>query len=50
MGDEYKNRDFTGRDYFEEKGIELYFNIRDHRFSSSSLIQEVYKKELPNIH
>jgi len=48
VGDEYKNRDFTGRDYCEEKGIELYFNTRDHRFSSSSLRQEVYKKELSN--
>ena len=50
VGDEYKNRDFTGRDYCEEKGIELYFNTRDHRFSSSSLRQEVYKKELSNIY
>lgn len=50
VGDEYQNKDFTGRDYCEEKGIELYFNSRDHRFSSSSLRQEVYKKELSNIY
>ena len=50
VGDEYKNKDFTGRNYCEEKGIELYFNTRDHRFSSSSLRQEVYKKELSNIY
>jgi glycerol-3-phosphate cytidylyltransferase len=50
VGDEYKNKDFTGRDYCEEKGIELYFNTRDHRFSSTSLRQEVYKKELSNIY
>ena len=50
VGDEYKNKDFTGRAYCEEKGIELYFNTRDHRFSSSSLRQEVYKKELSNIY
>jgi hypothetical protein len=24
-----KNRDFTGRDYCEEKGIELYFNAME---------------------
>jgi glycerol-3-phosphate cytidylyltransferase len=50
VGDEYKEKDFTGRAYCEEKGIELYFNTRDHRFSSTSLRQEVYKKELLNQH
>jgi len=50
VGDEYKDREFTGRTYCEEKGIELYFNTRDHRFSSTSLRQEVYKKELLNQH
>jgi len=46
LGDEYKDRDFTGRSYCQEKGIELYFNTRDHRFSSTFLRQEVYQKEL----
>nr|WP_315184805.1 adenylyltransferase/cytidyltransferase family protein [uncultured Flavobacterium sp.] len=46
VGDEYKEKDFTGRSYCEEKGIELYFNTRDHRFSSSSLRKEVYQKEV----
>ncbi|MFL9831779.1 adenylyltransferase/cytidyltransferase family protein [Flavobacterium sp. ST-87] len=46
VGDEYKERDFTGRSYCEKKGIELYFNTRDHRFSSTSLRQEVYQNEL----
>ncbi|TDO97054.1 adenylyltransferase/cytidyltransferase family protein [Flavobacterium sp. 245] len=46
VGDEYKDRDFTGRNYCEEKGIHLYFNTRDHRFSSSSLRHEVYQKEV----
>ena len=45
VGDEYENRDFTGRKYCEEKGIELYFNSRDHRFSSSGLREIVAKKE-----
>jgi glycerol-3-phosphate cytidylyltransferase len=45
IGDEYKNENFTGRSFCEEKGIELYFNVRDHRFSSSSLRKEVAKKE-----
>jgi glycerol-3-phosphate cytidylyltransferase len=50
VGDEYKDRDFTGRTYCEEKGIELYFNTRDHRFSSTNLRHEVYQKELLNAH
>ena len=50
IGDEYKEQDFTGRTYCEEKGIELYFNTRDHRFSSTSLRLEVYQKELLKVH
>lgn len=46
LGDEYKDKNFTGRAYCEEKGIVLYFNVRDHRFSSSSLRREVKEKEL----
>ncbi|MNG76601.1 Glycerol-3-phosphate cytidylyltransferase [compost metagenome] len=37
VGDEYREKSFTGREYCEETGIELYFNSRDHRFSSSGL-------------
>ncbi|RKS99973.1 adenylyltransferase/cytidyltransferase family protein [Flavobacterium sp. 123] len=46
IGDEYKDKNFTGRTYCEDKGIQLYFNVRDHRFSSSSLRKEVTEKEL----
>jgi glycerol-3-phosphate cytidylyltransferase len=46
VGDEYKDRDFTGRTYCEEKEIALYFNSRDHRFSSSGLRREIYQIEL----
>ena len=50
IGDEYVNMPFTGREYCEEKGIELYFNKRDHRFSSSGLRKIVSEKErLKNI-
>ena len=45
IGDEYRNKNFTGRDYCEEKGIELHYNKRDHRFSSSGLRREVYERE-----
>ena len=45
VGDEYKDTNFTGRSYCEDKGIELYFNQRDHRFSTSSLRKEVIAKQ-----
>ena len=48
VGDEYLDKNFTGRAYCEEKGIELYFNSRDHRFSSSALRKEVFNKEISN--
>ena len=37
LGEEYKHQDFTGRDICKKRNIELYFNKRDHRFSSSEL-------------
>lgn len=45
LGDEYKDKQFTGRGYCEEKGIELFYNKREHRFSSSDLRKEVANKE-----
>jgi glycerol-3-phosphate cytidylyltransferase len=49
IGDEYQDKNFTARAYCEAKGIELYFNTRDHRFSSSGLRREVYTKEINKI-
>lgn len=46
IGEEYREKNFTGRAYCEEKGIELYFNKRDHRFSSSGLRKVVAEKEM----
>lgn len=37
LGDEYKDKDFTGRDLCDTLGINLYFNHRNHSFSSSEL-------------
>ena len=45
LGEEYRNKDFTGRDICKRRGIELHFNKRDHRFSSSSLRRIVADKE-----
>lgn len=45
VGDEYAVKDFTGKTYCEEKGIELYYNKREHRFSSSSLRKDIAERE-----
>ena len=41
LGEEYRQLDFTGKDECRNRGIELYFNKRDHRFSSSDLRKRV---------
>ena len=41
MGEEYRDQDFTGRDICKRKGIELYFNSRTHRFSTTDLRKRV---------
>jgi glycerol-3-phosphate cytidylyltransferase len=45
VGEEYQDKNFTGRTYCEENGIALYFNKRDHRFSSSMLRKEIAIKQ-----
>jgi|TARA_B110000977_G_C10586392_1_gene302555 glycerol-3-phosphate cytidylyltransferase len=39
LGEEYKYKKFTGKDM---RGIKLYFNKREHRFSSTSLKRRVF--------
>ena len=41
IGDEYKHGKFTGRAICAARGIEIYFNKRDHRFSTSDLRKRV---------
>jgi glycerol-3-phosphate cytidylyltransferase len=45
LGVEYKDKDFTGKDICRRRGIQLYFNSRDHRFSSSDLRKRVVNSE-----
>ena len=45
MGSEYRDKDFTGKDVCERKGIQLYFNNRAHRFSPSDLRKRVAEGE-----
>jgi len=46
LGDEYKDKDFTGKDICKKRGIQLYFNERAHRFSSSGLRRRVIQEDL----
>jgi len=46
LGEEYKTQDFTGRDICRTRNIQVYFNERSHRFSTSNLRNRV-KEELP---
>ena len=41
IGEEYENKKFTGKEYCLKKGIKIYYNKREHRFSSSSLRKQV---------
>ena len=41
LGDEYREKDFTGKDICQERDIDLYFNKRDHRFSTTDLRNRV---------
>lgn len=45
LGDEYKDKNFSGREYCEKSGIQLFYNKREHRFSSSGLRKVVADKE-----
>lgn len=45
IGEEYKEKDFTGKEYCKKKGIEIYYNKREHRFSSSALRKQVSSSE-----
>ena len=41
LGDEYQDKDFTGKSICLKRGIELYFNKREHRFSSTDIRRRV---------
>lgn len=48
LGEEYREKEFTGKDVCRKRGIELHFNKRDHRFSTSGLRKRVIEAEKQN--
>lgn len=45
LGDEYKTKDFTGKQWCLDHGIELHYHEREHPYSSSNLRKRVYEAE-----
>ena len=46
IGEEYRDKSFTGKNICEDRGIKIFYNSRTHRFSSSELRQRTYQSEL----
>jgi len=44
IGEEHKDKSFTGKDYCEANGIQLYYNSCDHEFSSSNIRKKLSKE------
>jgi glycerol-3-phosphate cytidylyltransferase len=45
LGNEYEHKSFTGRQECIDRGIQFYFNKRDHSFSTTELRQRVVDAE-----
>jgi len=45
LSEEYKDRDFTGKQYCIDHGIELHFHLRKHKYSSTEIRNRVYTLE-----
>ncbi len=41
VGEDYIDKDFTGKQFCIDSNIEIYFNSRKHKFSSSSLRKKI---------
>lgn len=49
LGDEYKSKDFTGKQWCLDNGIELHYHQREHPYSSSGLRYRTYLAEQKRI-
>ena len=46
LGEEYREKDFTGKDICKRRDIDLHFNKRDHRFSTTDLRKRVCEQHV----
>jgi glycerol-3-phosphate cytidylyltransferase len=49
LGDEYKTKDFTGKQWCLDNGVELHYHLRGHPYSSSGLRYKTYLAEQERI-
>lgn len=49
LGTEYRDKEFTAKQICLDRNIELFYNVRDHSFSSTSLRQRIQQNELRKI-
>jgi glycerol-3-phosphate cytidylyltransferase len=49
MGEEYRDKDFSGKDICKEKGIEIVYNNRKHTFSTTQLRTRIFDAQSDNI-
>lgn len=47
VGEEYKDKQLTGREICEKRNIEIYYNQRPHAFSSTELRNRVFNSATP---
>jgi glycerol-3-phosphate cytidylyltransferase len=45
IGEEYKDKNFTGKEICQNRGIKLVYNKRDHDFSTTNLRKRIYIQE-----
>ena len=45
LSEEYKDRDFTGKQYCIDNGIDLFYHLRRHQYSSTELRNRVHDLE-----
>ena len=45
LSEEYENIDFTGKQYCIDNGIEIYYHLRRHQYSSTEIRNRVYNLE-----
>jgi|TARA_B110000503_G_scaffold133261_1_gene210489 glycerol-3-phosphate cytidylyltransferase len=49
MGEEYRDKEFSGKDICKEKGIEIVYNNRKHTFSTTQLRTRIFDAQSDNI-
>jgi glycerol-3-phosphate cytidylyltransferase len=49
VGEEYKTKDFTGKDICQQKGIEIVYNSRKHTFSTTELRTRIADSQCDNV-